>query len=54
MSEENNIVEEEASECQFCHYTNVTDDWNYNCDQCGRESCCDCAGRCGCEEPEED
>jgi len=41
--------EQVETECKYCHYTNVTDDWFYGCDQCGSESCADCAGRCGCE-----
>lgn len=44
-----NPLEQETTECPHCHHTNVTDDNVYVCKTCGTESCCDCAGRCGCE-----
>lgn len=42
-------MDEEAKECRFCHYHNVTDDDVYVCSCCDAESCPDCAGRCGCD-----
>lgn len=37
------------SECPQCHNTNVNDDFVYVCACCGRETCPDCAGKCGCD-----
>ena len=42
------------TECPSCHNTNVNDEWVYVCQCCGRETCPDCAGRCGCEIDDED
>lgn len=42
--------EEEPSECPYCHQNRITDEDVYVCPQCGKETCTDCAGRCGCDE----
>jgi hypothetical protein len=46
-------TEDDATECPFCHYTNVTDSNVYVCQTCGAETCCDCGGRCGCEQDDD-
>ena len=40
--------------CRFCGYHNVTDEFVYTCPCCDRESCPDCAGRCGCDVEDDD
>ncbi len=42
------------TECPSCHYTIVNNDNFYVCPCCGRETCSDCGGRCGCEIGDED
>ena len=39
--------------CRYCGYTKPVEEV-YVCPVCGTESCCDCAGGCGCEVEEEE
>lgn len=41
--------DESLSQCPYCRYDNISDDWVYVCQVCGKETCPDCAGRCGCD-----
>jgi hypothetical protein len=48
------MADSEMKECPQCHYHNISDDDVYVCVSCGRETCTDCGGTCGCEIEEED